>query len=160
MGTYIYTMKVLILVDDSENALATLRKYLTTVYNPEKHTIALFHAKVPPAIPMVDFTSCKIADNEIARVMTEWNKREADLDASVCNILREDGGDVEVQKFWKNVEVKSRIGECALQVADEYGAELIVSGSRGLRGLKKQWLGSVSDYVIRNASCAVMVNKM
>lgn len=53
--------------------------------------------------------------------------------------------------FWGTV------GEGLVGFADEYKCSLIVVGSRGLTGLKRVLLGSVADYVIRNAHCNVMV---
>jgi nucleotide-binding universal stress UspA family protein len=42
-------------------------------------------------------------------------------------------------------------------LAEEIGAGLIVVGSRGLGGLRRTMLGSVSDSVVRHAHCPVMV---
>ena len=42
-------------------------------------------------------------------------------------------------------------------VAEEIGAGLIVVGSRGLGGLRRAMLGSVSDSVVRHAHCPVLV---
>jgi len=41
--------------------------------------------------------------------------------------------------------------------AEEIGVDLIVVGNRGLSGLKKMILGSVSSYVINHANCSVLV---
>ena len=42
-------------------------------------------------------------------------------------------------------------------VAEEIGAGLIVVGSRGLGGISRTMLGSVSDSVVRHAHCPVLV---
>ena len=42
-------------------------------------------------------------------------------------------------------------------VAEEIGAGLIVVGSRGLGGLRRAMMGSVSDAVVRHAHCPVLV---
>ena len=42
-------------------------------------------------------------------------------------------------------------------LAEEIGAGLIVVGSRGLGGIRRALMGSVSDAVVRNAHCPVLV---
>ena len=42
-------------------------------------------------------------------------------------------------------------------LAEEIGAGLIVIGSRGLGGLRRAMMGSVSDAVVRHAHCPVLV---
>jgi nucleotide-binding universal stress UspA family protein len=41
--------------------------------------------------------------------------------------------------------------------AERWGAELIVMGSHGYRGLKKLWFGSVSQAVALHAPCSVEI---
>jgi nucleotide-binding universal stress UspA family protein len=41
--------------------------------------------------------------------------------------------------------------------AAEIGASAIVMGTRGRSGIKRALLGSVSDYVVRNATCPVVI---
>jgi hypothetical protein len=42
-------------------------------------------------------------------------------------------------------------------VGEEISAGLIVMGSRGLGGLRRALMGSVSDSVVRHAHCPVLV---
>jgi len=48
-------------------------------------------------------------------------------------------------------------GHAICQYAAEVGARAIVVGSRGRSGLKRAVLGSVSDHIVRNAPCPVLV---
>jgi len=48
-------------------------------------------------------------------------------------------------------------GPAIVAHADEIDARAIVIGSRGRGGLKRAVLGSVSDHVVRNAHCPVVV---
>ena len=53
-----------------------------------------------------------------------------------------------------------RMGEVALEIvalAEELGAGLIVMGCRGLGGVRRALMGSVSDSVVRHAHCPVLV---
>jgi nucleotide-binding universal stress UspA family protein len=66
---------------------------------------------------------------------------------------REAGGTV--------AEAHLRIGErrdrAIVHLADDLGADLIVMGSRGLGGVRRALMGSVSDSVVRHAHCPVLV---
>jgi len=48
-------------------------------------------------------------------------------------------------------------GPAICQLASELSAKAIVIGSRGRGGLRRAVLGSVSDHVVRNAGCTVLV---
>ena len=48
-------------------------------------------------------------------------------------------------------------GPALCDLAGELGARAIVMGTRGRGGLKRAVLGSVSDHVVRNAPCPVVV---
>jgi nucleotide-binding universal stress UspA family protein len=53
-----------------------------------------------------------------------------------------------------------RMGQVALEIvalAEELGADLIVMGGRGLGGVRRALMGSVSDSVVRHAHCPVLV---
>src|SRR5215210_755888 len=53
-----------------------------------------------------------------------------------------------------------RMGQVDLEIvalAEELGAGLIVMGSRGLGGVRRVLMGSVSDSVVRHAHCPVLV---
>jgi len=58
-------------------------------------------------------------------------------------------------------EAHLRIGErrdqAIIHLAEELGAGLIVMGSRGLGGVRRALMGSVSDSVVRHAHCPVMI---
>ena len=53
-----------------------------------------------------------------------------------------------------------RVGAAAAEIVDlaeDIGAGLIVMGSRGLGGIRRALMGSVSDSVVRHAQCPVLV---
>lgn len=65
-----------------------------------------------------------------------------------------------LQTGTRSVEAHLAFGEPAREVvrlAGEVGAGLIVVGSRGLGGVRRMLLGSVSDSVVEHAPCPVMV---
>lgn len=48
-------------------------------------------------------------------------------------------------------------GRTICEIAANWSADLIVLGSRGLKGLKEMILGSVSNYVTHHAPCSVLI---
>jgi len=73
------------------------------------------------------------------------------LDAEVQNV-RAVGGTV--------AQAHLRIGTPAAEIvelAEELGVGLVVVGSRGLGGIRRALMGSVSDSVVRHAHCMVLV---
>jgi nucleotide-binding universal stress UspA family protein len=58
----------------------------------------------------------------------------------------------------KHVRVSQRHpADEIVRVAEETGADVVVMGSRGLGGIKRALMGSVSDSVVRHAHCPVLV---
>ena len=61
-----------------------------------------------------------------------------------------------------NVEasvVEGEPGPALCAIAQDVDATAIIIGSRGRGGIKRAVLGSVSDYVVRNAPCPVVVTR-
>lgn len=48
-------------------------------------------------------------------------------------------------------------GRMICELASNWSADLILVGSRGLKGLKEMFLGSVSNYVTHHAPCSVLI---
>jgi nucleotide-binding universal stress UspA family protein len=71
-------------------------------------------------------------------------------------------GEAEARLGLDDVEVRVIGGEPAAAIcglATEVGARAVVLGTRGRGGLTRALLGSVSDYVVRNAPCTVVVTR-
>src|SRR4028118_1711266 len=66
---------------------------------------------------------------------------------------REEGGGTVQEAHLR----RGRKDEEIVRVAEEIGAGLIVMGSRGLGGVRRALMGSVSDSVVRHAHCPVIV---
>lgn len=66
------------------------------------------------------------------------------------------------EKYGINVEKKLRIGHPAndiIEEAEEWRADLIVMGAKGISGLKRLLLGSVTETVVHHAKCSVLIVK-
>lgn len=55
--------------------------------------------------------------------------------------------------------IEGEPGPALCDLAAEVGASALIVGSRGRGGLKRAFLGSVSDYVVRHAPCSVIVSR-
>ena len=55
------------------------------------------------------------------------------------------------------VQISGTSGYEICELAARWTADLIVVGSRGLKGLKEMFLGSVSNYVTHHAPCSVLM---
>ena len=54
-------------------------------------------------------------------------------------------------------QVTGNPGRTICELANNWEADLIIVGSRGLKGLKEMFLGSVSNYVTHHAPCSVLI---
>ena len=108
------------------------------------HFVCVIEPRSPvPAVPgkHVDYPYAERVQRALTAVI------EQELRASNCGIR-------------VHFYVHARIGKPAeeiLRLAREVGADLIVVGSKGLTGVERLVLGSVSERVVREAGCAVMV---
>jgi nucleotide-binding universal stress UspA family protein len=148
----IFPTKVLLATDGSREAELAARTAvdLANSTNSELHlvTVALGN---PDPIYHIHEASLRYETYEEA---VEAIKGEAQkvLDEQVKKV-QEAGGTVK--------EAHLRIGErrdqAIVHLAEELGAGLIVMGSRGLGGVRRALMGSVSSSVVRHAHCPVMI---
>ena len=93
--------------------------------------------------------------------VAETSNREAkDRGESAAKAVAEAMGDL----GYAAEQVESRLvegspGPVLCRLAADVDADALVIGSRGRGGLKRALLGSVSDYVVRNAPCSVIVSR-
>jgi nucleotide-binding universal stress UspA family protein len=59
----------------------------------------------------------------------------------------------------ETLAVRGDAGRALCDLATERGARAIVLGTRGRGGVKRALLGSVSDFVVRNAPCPVVITR-
>lgn len=78
------------------------------------------------------------------------------LDGYKTQALKAGLKDVETKVFTTFSPLMS-VGAILVIEAERMGCSLIVVGTRGMTGIKRTLLGSVADYVVRNAHCDVYV---
>ena len=144
----IFPTKILLAIDGSEEATLAARTAtdVASKTDSELHVVfiglsAAYVGMGPPEIADIPPPSQEELSEEAKRL----------LDAQVKQI-EVDGGTV--------AHAHLRIGrpdEQIVSLAEEIGAGLIVMGSRGLGGLRRLLMGSVSDSVVRHAYCPVLI---
>ena len=149
----IFPTKILLATDGSKDAeLARVTAVdVATSTDSELHLVM-----VAPGLPSYDGYCSH--DARVPEVVEQLRKRaEIILDEQVQKIKR-DGGEVAKKhlKIADPVDDRHRAQQILL-VAEEVGAGLIVTGSRGHGGVRRAWMGGVSDFVVRHAYCPVMV---
>jgi nucleotide-binding universal stress UspA family protein len=92
-----------------------------------------------PVMSESEYSAAQDAALRGATAIIEETQRRLGLHGSESEVLRGD------------------IGAAICERAEELGAVAIVIGSRGRGGWKRAVLGSVSDHVVRNAPCPVVV---
>jgi len=148
----IFPTKVLLATDGSREAELAARTAadLANSTNSELHVVTVAPRYPDPAYHIHE-AGLRYETFEQA---LEGVKGEAQkvLDEQVQKV-EEAGGTVK--------EAYLRIGQkrdqAIIDLAEEVGAGLIVVGSRGLGGVRRALMGSISDSIVRHAHCPVMV---
>ena len=139
----IFPTKILLATDGSEDAelARTTAMDMAISTDSELHVVT-----VAPGYPSYDV--------RVPEIVEQLRKQaEKILDEQVEKIER-DGGKV-AQKHLRIAE--RHRAQQIVRVAEKIGAGLIVMGSRGLGGVRRALMGSVSDSVVRHAHCPVLV---
>ncbi len=148
----IFPAKILLATDGSEDAQLALSTAvdLANSTDSELHVVTAVPGSPDPVYQTHEAGLRYETYEEAAAAVREAAQRT--LDEQVKKV-EEAGGRV--------AEAHLRMGErrdqAIVRLADEIGAGLIVMGSRGLGGLRRALMGSVSDSVVRHAHCPVMV---
>jgi nucleotide-binding universal stress UspA family protein len=144
----IFPTKILLATDASEEAALAAR---TATDIADKTDSELHVVLVGLSAAYVGMGPPEIADIPAPRQQELNEEAQRLLDAQVEQI-NADGGTV--------AQAHLRIGRPDEQIVDsaeEIGAGLIVMGSRGLGGIRRLLMGSVSDSVVRHAHCPVLI---
>jgi nucleotide-binding universal stress UspA family protein len=139
----IFPTKILLATDGSEDAelARTTAVDMATSTDSELHVVT-----VAPGYPSYDV--------RVPEIVEQLRKQaEKILDEQVEKIERDRG-----KVAQKHLRIAERHrAQQIVRVAEEIGAGLIVMGSRGLGGVRRALIGSVSDSVVRHAHCPVLV---
>lgn len=138
-------MKILIAVDDSGYSREAV-KHVLNRYNSKTTKIRIVNVLVP--------TFHSIPPQMSRFYEPELEQREKEMRAFLDSYAAEfRAAGFAVETALENGEARSTIIDSAAQ----WGADLIVIGSHGHKGLERLLLGSVAESVVRHATCSVLV---
>ena len=140
-GLSTFPTRILLATDGSKEAALAAR---AAVDLADKTGSELHVAHVAPFVPM------PFAYTETEPAQREQEARKL-LDEQVEKI--EASGGTIAQAYLR----MGKEAEEIVTLGEEIGAGLIVVGSRGLGGMRRVLMGSVSDSVVRHAHCPVLV---
>jgi len=136
-------MRILVGVDDSKFSEETLQAVVAQ-FRPENTEIRLLHVVQPIAISAPPQMSAKYAPE-----LEDQEKQARELVEHAAKTLRAAGFKVDTAVEKGDVRLK------IIDSAAEWNADLIVIGSHGRSGIPRLLLGSVAEFVARNALCSV-----
>jgi nucleotide-binding universal stress UspA family protein len=144
-------MKILLAVDGSDHSNAAVDAVAERPW-PEDSVVEILCAIDLPVVPIPE--SWVMPDKFY--MQQDWAASEQAKSAVKEAIHRlKAGRTAEIETITKTVV--GRAPDVILDEAEKWGADLIVLGSHGYRGLKRFLLGSVSQAVATHAPCSVEI---
>ena len=149
--------KILIAVDRSQNNKFVFDTAVSLAKNAGAdlmllHILSKKESEHPIAptytyYPLVEETNYTIYQQEYAKYVEHGLEFLKDLteEATIAGVSTE------------YTQLAGNPGRIICELADNWSANLILVGSRGLKGLKEMFLGSVSNYVTHHAHCSVLI---
>jgi nucleotide-binding universal stress UspA family protein len=138
-------MKILVGVDDSKFSEEALRAVAAQI-RPQGAEVRILHVLQPIAFSAPPQMSAKYAPE-----LEDQGKQARELVESAAKTLRAAG--FKVDTLVEKGDVRLKI----IDSAAEWNTDLIVVGSHGRSGVPRLLLGSVAEFVARNAVCSVEI---
>lgn len=138
-------MKILLATDGSKFSEAATKAVLTQHRSPGTEV------RVLSVVPLPTLSAPPQMAASYAPELQEQVREAKEIVDRAVDALREAG-------FKANGEViKGDVRDVIIELAKEIGANLIVLGSHGRRGIGRLLMGSVAEAVVRYAPCSVEV---
>jgi nucleotide-binding universal stress UspA family protein len=148
----IFPTKILLATDGSDEATlaAQTAAALASKTDSELHIVHV-RARITPHYPGY-YIGPGVVEDAMQKEQRHLDREAQMLLDTQVEQVRAAGGSV-AQRHLRQGESDREI----VELAEEIGAGLIVMGSRGLSGIRRTHLGSVSESVVRLAHCPVLV---
>jgi nucleotide-binding universal stress UspA family protein len=147
----IFPTKILVATDGSEEAdlALTTAADLAEKTDSELHVAFVFPTAVQLPFPRpILARPAEVQERELEAAM---HQAQEFLDRQVERVKNEGVSVAETHL------VRGQPDREIVHIGEETGAGLIVMGSRGLGGIRRALMGSVSDSVVRHAHCPVLI---
>ena len=142
-------MKILLAIDGSTFSDAAVKEVAKKPW-PEDSEVKIISVVEPPMLPTVE--TWVPPDNYIEALEAAGEEQARSIVTKAADRVREGQGG----KLRLSTEiVRGHPKHAIVDEADAWGADLILMGSHGYRGLTRLWLGSVSQAVASHAKCSV-----
>ncbi|TGB02923.1 universal stress protein [Halobacillus salinus] len=141
------TVKILVAYDGSEwshKALEEVRNQAVNAPDKEVHIVQVANSAGPVTYAAVQKEMGKELAASLEDKMEETKKELTEENYTVIT---------------KGLVGEKNAGAAICEYAEEHGMDLIIIGNRGLGSVKRLFLGSVSNSVVQNATCPVLVMK-
>lgn len=150
-------MKILICTDGSESSQRAMEEALVIAQGCNVEEVAIIHVHNPVLDATFPYHEAISAEQmRTFNIMMEEQKKEREKLLSKSADFLKEKSNVKTRIILK----EGHPSHVIVNVAKEEGFDMIVLGSRGLGGLKKFFLGSVSNAVVQEAeNCSVLVVK-
>ena len=147
----IFPTKILLATDGSEEAQLALSTAVDQANstNSELHLVTVGPWNPDPAYATHEVSFRRQTYEEVSEAI---GKEAQQILNEQVKKIEEAGGSVQEAHLRRG-----RKDQAIVRLAEEIGAGLIVTGSRGLGGVRRALMGSVSDSVVRHAHCPVLV---
>ncbi len=152
----IFPTKVLLATDGSEEA-ALAAKTAIDIAQKTGSELHVVHARL--MLPWMGYSTAETPTSSTVDAEEEARERVMRWLSDQVERIEAEGGSVTQAylRLGRPEEGIITVAEEIVRLAEEIGAGLIVVGSRGLGGIRRALMGSVSDSVVRHAHCPVLV---
>jgi nucleotide-binding universal stress UspA family protein len=142
-------MKILLPVDQSTFSQEAVR-VLASQLRPKGHEVRVLH--------VIEHTTAYLSADLYPHFVRQTALTARDVQTESQLLVTRAAGKLRRAGIRaKGVVEKGNAKRVVLDYAKNWGADMIVMGSHGLRGLKRVLLGSVSTGILNDAKCSVQV---
>lgn len=141
---------IVIALDHSDSAEHAVNWYINHVHKPGNKMVFV-HCIELPELKSNQAKSLHMSPGVLASMWKEEENKTKELEDKIKHLLKEKG----LSGMLRTATGKP--GEVICRIAEEEGAVMIITGSRGMGKMRRTILGSVSDYIVHHAICPVTV---